>query len=177
MDKQYWTKFYKENEKLKHSSFAEVCVPFMNRKVTELGCGNGRDLEFFKENGIECVGVDSAFENDFILKMDVEKYIDNNSCGGSVYTRFFWHSIDKPLRDKILNWASGLLFIEARTTEDTDRKKTFTDHYRNFVDVPELVKDLKENGFQITLLKEGTGFSKFRDEDPHIVRVIARKLK
>lgn len=177
MDKQYWEKFYKENEKMKQSSFAELCIPYMNSHVIELGCGNGRDLEYFSRNNIFVKGVDQSYENSLIIKMDVGKYMEKNKCNGDVYTRFFWHSIDKDLRLKILEWAQFNLFIEARTTEDTNRKKIFNDHYRNYVDIVELVKDLKENGFQIILLKEGTGMSKFKDEDPHLVRVIAKKLK
>jgi hypothetical protein len=43
------------------------------------------------------------------------------------------------------------------------------------VSVSQLVTDLKDHGFQIVSLVEGTGLSPYRGEDPHLVRVIAHK--
>jgi hypothetical protein len=63
--------------------------------------------------------------------------------------------------------------IEARTTEDKKRNHIYT-HKRNYVNVPQLVQDLKDNGFQIIRLEEGE-FSPFKNENPHLVRVIAKK--
>lgn len=177
MNKQHWDNFYNKSDKQKESTFAEFCVPYMNNSVIELGCGDGRDIEYFCRKNILAKGVDQSYENSLIIKSDVLKYIKNNKCSSDVYTRFFWHAIDRDSQLNILKWVNHNLFIEARTTEDRDRKKIYADHDRNYVDVTQLVKDLKDSGFQILFFKEGTGLSKFRDEDPHLVRVIARKSK
>jgi hypothetical protein len=79
------------------------------------------------------------------------------------------------LQLSILKWVTGYLYIEARTTDDLKTPKVFAKHERNFVNVAELVADLKKENFQIIKLEEGRGFSKFKGEDPHLVRVIAKK--
>lgn len=163
MNKQHWDKFYKDSSKQKQSPFAEFSVPYMNDSVIELGCGDGRDLEYFCRKNILTKGVDQSYENSLIVKSDVLNYIKKNKCNSDVYTRFFWHAIDRNAQLEILKWTNNNIFIEARTTEDKDRKKTYADHDRNYVDVVQLVKDLKDNNFQITYFKEGTGLSKFRE--------------
>ena len=175
MNKEHWLGFYRKNERLKESSFAQFCLPYIEGKLTELGCGNGRDLYYFLYNNIESYGVDEAFESPFIEKCSVMKYIKNNKSTKSVYTRFFWHAITRDEQLAILEWTKYFLFIEARTTLDKDRKKTHNDHYRNFVDVEQLKKDLKDNHFQIIKIEQGLGFSKYKGEDPHLVRVFAKK--
>ena len=176
MQNKYWEKFYTENKVLKQSSFAEFIfiLNFLKHKVLELGCGNGRDLIFFRRKKINARGIDNAYQNNyFIKKTDVAEYIKLNSCNEDVYTRFFWHAIERPLQLKILKWVKHKIFIEARTTED--KPTLYKKHKRNFVNVSQLVKDLKNNNFEILYLKEGYGMSKYKNEDPHLVRIIATK--
>lgn len=175
MENNYWIKFYKKTKRLKHSSFAEFVLPCIKENVIELGSGNGRDLSFFHKNNITAHGVDIAYEDRTTTKMDIKDYIKLHSCNEDVYTRFFWHSIDRKLQLDILKWTKNYLFLEARTTDDKFRPKVFKKHERNFVNVSQLVKDLKDNKFQILFLREGTGFSKFKGEDPFLVRIIAKK--
>src|SRR3989344_3363951 len=175
-NKKYWEKFYKNSKKLKHSSFAEIAAVFTDNRILELGSGDGRDLSYFHECGITARGIDSAYGDLFTSKIDVGEYIKNHKCSDNVYTRFFWHAINRDLQLKILKWATSLLFIEARTTDDKYKPKTFRKHERNFVNVAQLVKDLKDNNFQIISLTEGTGFSKYKNEDPFLVRVVAKKI-
>ena len=118
-------------------------------------------------------GVDSAFENELIKKQDVGKYIKENKSPKYVYTRFFWHAIERKLQLEILKWVSDYILIEARTTEDTP--VLYTNHDRNFVNVAQLVKDLKDNEFEIVYLHEGRGLSRYKNEDPHLVRCVAYK--
>lgn len=171
----YWEKFYKKSKKLKNSSFAEIAAVFAQQPILELGCGDGRDISYFHDCGLIASGIDSAYEDIFITKIDVGEYIKNNICVDDVYTRFFWHAISRDLQLKIIKWATNFLFIEARTTDDKFRPKTFKKHDRNFVDVAQLVKDLKDNNFEIVLLREGTGMSKYKGEDPHLVRIVSRR--
>lgn len=170
MQNKYWKDFYKTAEVLPPSSFAEWSAPLMKSEVVELGCGNGRDLRYFLEKGIKATGVDSAFGE------DVEEYIKKHKSPEYVYTRFFWHSINRELQKKILKWTKSYIFIEARTTEDRDRPKVFGDHTRHFVHIGNLLTDLYKNGFVIVEFKEGTGLSPFKDEDPYLVRVFAKKI-
>jgi hypothetical protein len=51
----YWKKFYSKKHKFKPSSFAKFCLPYIKKNgyLTELGCGNGRDVDFFLKKGID----------------------------------------------------------------------------------------------------------------------------
>jgi hypothetical protein len=169
----YWDNFYKTNKFKEPSNFAKFCEPLLDN-VVELGCGEGRDLNYFLKQGINAIGVDQSFEGDYILKRDVEEHIKKVKSPDCVYTRFFWHSIPHKTQLKILKWVKGFLFIEARTTQDKP-KDLYGSHKRYLVNVPQLVKDLKSNNFQIVYLQEGIGFAKHKNEDPHIIRVIASK--
>ena len=156
MNSNYWKKFYKKTRKLKHSSFAEFVAPFVVKdSLIELGAGNGRDLGYFHDIGITARGVDMAYGNLFITKMDVGEYIKTHKCNDNVYTRFFWHSIDRKLQLAILKWTTGNIFIEARTTDDKFRPKTFAKHERNFVNVVQLVK-IRCHDFETPIF--GVGF-------------------
>ncbi len=169
----YFEKLYEENSFKTPSSFAKFCVSKIKGKMIELGCGDGRDLKYFKKKGIHCSGIDLAFNN-----IDVNTIVSNpnaNRCPEYVYTRFFWHSINRATQLRVLDWITGTLFIEARTTEDKPID-LFGKHKRYLVNVSRLVRDLKDNGFDIIYLTEGRNLSKFKGEDPHIVRVIAKKI-
>ena len=168
-----WEKFYKTHKFKEPSNFAKECAGQMDN-VVELGCGEGRDLRYFRSKGINAIGVDPAYESEFIVKTTAEEYIKKAKSPDCVYTRFFWHSIPHKTQLKILRWVKGFLFIEARTTQDKP-KNIYGKHKRYLVDVPQLVKDLKKNNFQILYLQEGIGFAKHKNEDPHIIRVIAVK--
>lgn len=174
-NKDYWEKFYKKIPKMKPSSFAEFVMPYVKGNLTELGSGNGRDLLYFLYNNIEAYGVDNAFSSNFVEKMDVQEYLKKNTSTTCVYTRFFWHAIDRKTQLAILKWTKKYLFIEARTTSDKDREKTYGNHDRNYVDVAQLVNDLKSRGFEIMYLSEGVGFSHLGSENPHLVRIVAKK--
>jgi len=74
------------------------------------------------------------------------------------------------------------LFIETRSDKDElcgvgkkiSKNEYITDHYRRFINKDKLLKMLKKN-FRIIYSKEAKGFSKFKKEDPCLIRVIAVK--
>jgi tellurite methyltransferase len=177
MNKNYWKNFYKKRLTETPSSFTEYVNSYIQGDLVDLGCGNGRDLLHFIRQGIHATGVDEiAWDMPHYIQSDVSQYIKTHQSPDSVYTRFFWHAIDNDLQKEILKWTKNLIFIEARTTQDRDKKKIFDNHDRNFVSVPELVKNVKEAGFDIIKLEEGLGFSKYKTENPHLVRLIAKKI-
>lgn len=171
----YWQDFYKKVKEMPPSTFAVFAAPYISGHMVDLGCGNGRDLYFFLKNEFPAIGVDESFKSEEIIKMDVSKFMKKHPSPETVYTRFFWHSIDRKTQIQIMDWAKDYLLIEARTTEDENMDKIYK-HKRNYVDVPQLVKDLKNRGFQILLLQEGH-FSPYQGENPHLVRVVAKKLE
>lgn len=181
MEEAHWRNFYLKAHTQAPSSFAQYIYTLYLKPgddLIEFGCGNGRDLYYFDSMNVNVVGVDPNIEDTFIEKTSALNYIKTAKKTGEespefVYTRFFWHAIDARTRNAILDWTKHYLFIEARTTEDTP--EVHTDHKRNFVSVPQLVADLKKHGFQIIRMEEGRGFSPYKGEDPHLIRVVARK--
>lgn len=175
MNKEFWEEVYKEHKVTNlPSSFAKFCLEQIRGPFVELGCGNGRDLYYFLEKGLHGHGVDASHEDYLIMKQDVKQYIKENESPDNVYTRFFWHAIEPELQEEILKWTKKRLFIEARTTKDKP-KNIVGKHDRHLVDTKKLKKQLQEHGFSIVNFEEGTGFSPFEGEDPHLVRITADK--
>jgi hypothetical protein len=137
--------------------------------LTELGAGNGRDLSLLQKY-FNATGIDQSFENEFIQKIRIEDYIKNNTCSDIIYTRFLWHAIEEDLQEMIINWCKGILVIEART--DKDRPKIYMGHKRNLVNVEKLKKQLIN--FTILYCEENVGWARYKDENPHIIRMIAK---
>lgn len=169
MNREYWIKYYKKHKMKEPSSFARFVKPWVEGLLVDLGCGDGRDLDYFDHNGIICFGADQ------VKGSPIEDLIKYTTSPSYVYARFLWHAIDRKLQLAILKWTKHYIFIEARTTEDKDTKKIFKYHKRNYVNVSQIVKDLKDNGFEIEYLKEGRGLAVYKTEDPHIIRIIAKK--
>jgi len=204
-NRNFWNKFYKKKLAVnKPSNFAIFIYKFLKKKKTKIvdvGCGNGRDLIFFKKKKFDFIGIDLSknasqiikkklkkienknkiFNDDFI-NFNYKKNIKNNF---SIYSRFTWHTINKKNEIIFLKKISKLsnlnyIFIETRSDKDDlfgvgkkiSKNEYITDHYRRFINKNELVKKLKKN-FKIVYLKEAKGFSKFKNEDPCLIRIIA----
>lgn len=174
IEQKYWNDFYKAHKFDEPSSFAQFVIDKIDGDFVDLGCGDGRDLYFFLKNGKRGYGVDASNEDLFIIRQSVEAYIKENASPDNVYTRFFWHAIPRETQKDILKWTKKHIFIEARTIKDKP-KDIYGKHDRNLVDVDQLGKDLGEAGFTVTKYLEGYGMSKYFDEDPHLVRIIATK--
>ena len=172
-------------------------------KIVDVGCGNGRDLFYFQKKKIECFGIDLSrsattiikskmkkkniinkiFNDDFI-KFNYKKKINGIF---SIYSRFTWHSINKKDENIFIKKISKLsnlkfVFIETRSNKDElcgigkkiSQNEYITDHYRRFIDKNDLIRKLKKS-FKIIYIKESKGFSKFNNEDPCLIRLIAQK--
>ncbi|MDR1373062.1 MAG: class I SAM-dependent methyltransferase [Dysgonamonadaceae bacterium] len=156
--------------------------------VTELGCGNGRDAVWFAKNGLKVTAFDQcqdemdylsaqfkdteniSFEaKDFSSLPDMEKT-------DLVYSRFTLHSVSQRKEHKTLLWASnnlkngGHLCIEVRGTKNELYRQgqpvenepdafILDSHYRRFLDLETLRKNLETLGFDIVEAEEKAGFA------------------
>ncbi len=100
-----------------------------------------------------------------------------------VYSRFVLHSLDDEQEQHFLSALSrhllpgDSLYLEFRCSEDAATEKIFGDHYRRYVDTDNLLRELSGSyGFAIEYSLTGQGMAKYRDEDPFVSRIIARKL-
>jgi cyclopropane fatty-acyl-phospholipid synthase-like methyltransferase len=201
-NKKYWDKFYcKDRTSLKPSSFAKFCykkIINQNTHILDIGCGNGRDAFYFIKKNLLYIGIDSSKiiikklkkkNKDFFFHIDACKKIKKNFFNykfNYIYMRFFIHAIslkdEKKLFENVLGLIkkNGSIFIEYRTNHDPLSQKgkifkdniSFTDHYRRFIDSEKFSKRLLSRGFEIKYFKEGFNLSKYKNENPHIARMV-----
>lgn len=204
-NRNFWNKFYKKKLAVnKPSNFAIFIHKFLKKKkikIVDVGCGNGRDLIFFKKKNFDFIGIDLSKSASHLIKKKLKKIEDRNKIFNydfvkfnykkyikktfSIYSRFTWHTINKKDEIIFLKKISSLtnlqyIFIETRSDKDDlfgkgrkmSKNEYITDHYRRFINKNELIKNLKKN-FKILYLKESKGFSKFKNEDPCLIRIIA----
>ncbi|CUR54440.1 hypothetical protein NOCA2170012 [metagenome] len=98
------------------------------------------------------------------------------------YLRFFLHAIPEEVQDGLLaaidaHARPGDYFAaEFRTDKDEANKHVHTRHYRRFQNAVEFSARLSGDlGFEILHEEEGTGLSPYKDEDPVLYRVVARR--
>lgn len=187
------------------SSFAQYCyekyfAKSEGKMLLELGCGNGRDSLYFMNKNLNVMGLDIVNKQ---LKYLNSKYKCNNMIFKCVdfsqyskpdfydyiYSRFTLHAITEEQElDTLANSfknlkANGLFFIEVRSIKDDMYKKSYklsetetkTDHYRRFAIYDKLLDRIHNVGFEILESVESQGLAKYKDEDPCVIRIVAKK--
>ena len=173
--------------------------------IIELGCGNGEDAFYFYKSGHfvhTCDQSTNVLKNKEILNkinfsnFDVGdsvklntflnnalvKKINSNSMVNMIYMRFFLHSVTKDIENIIFfclkkNLPQGsLIGLEFRTEKDKYALHIFKRHYRRFIPMQEMINELEKYDFSILYSEESKGFSPFKDEDPFLCRIIAKKI-
>ena len=193
----YWNKFYKNFSLEEETSFANFIAKKIqpNKKLLDIGCGNGRDTIFFKKKNLKAVGLDNsktAINKNKLKNKKIFKYLDFCKKKISldkfdyIYARFFLHTINENqeynfFRNcKKISKKKSLIFLEFRTTKDTlikkgkriSKKERIYGHYRRFIDVIELKAKLKKLNFKIMYFKVSIKFAPFKNEKPNICRII-----
>ena len=108
----------------------------------------------------------------------------------AVYLRFVLHTVTRDEAAAGYRWAyerlrpgSGLLLIEARSVHSDlygvgqplgDDAFYQDGHYRRFVRTDELKAELRSVGFHIEAAAEGRGLAVMGQDDPVVVRIVAR---
>ena len=204
MDKKYWNNYYRQNNKLqKPTSFAENVINIIpaKSKIMELGCGTGRDSYYFasKEHSVFSCDQSEVIinnlsknkkSNPYFFKSDIKNLHQKiNDTFNVVYARFVLHALDDEESKKAIKWAfkflekGGLFLSESRSIKDSifgsgdkvsDRIYK-TSHQRRFLKKTELLKDLKDAGFIIDNVLENNGLAIYKDSDPVVIRITARK--
>ena len=172
---------YKYNNLITEASEFAKSLKYSGKMILDLGCGNGRDTTFFKTNN-NALGVDLNPPSGWsFVKDDVENYlnvIDTDSVKiDVVYCRFFLHSISEELETKIIKWSfDNAKEIAIETRIIGDKPLLYQDHERRFINPPDLIKKLLDTGFKELDIKVGYGMAKLREEDPYVMRIVAKKV-
>ena len=202
----YWDKYYKKLKgNLRPSKFAISIRNFLKNyegNLYDIGCGNGRDTVFFNRNKLNCIGIDQSrevinknkksfkiYKNKFIKKNFIKLNYFNSKKNYSIYSRFSIHSVSKEKENEFFKNLKKLkklqyLFIEVRTIYDelygvgkkVAKNAYVTDHYRRFINPIEFKKKLKKD-FKILKFKISKNFAPFKNENPKVLRVIAKRKK
>lgn len=181
-----WVEFYQSNlaPGMEPSKFADFIVDFGFddvKGVVDLGSGNGRDTYRLGQLFDEVFGIDPYVKpNDlepahiyFIQNYwENEKDIIRNAH--MVYSRFFLHAIETKDIEKILDLTTGYFCAEARSIGD--KPVLYPEHKRNFVDGDWLLFQMILRGFKILFYQKSRGLAEYKNEDPLVIRVIAKKM-
>lgn len=171
-----WLKFYKNKEApTEPSSFAkfifEKKIP--GGTLVDLGCGNGRDTELLNHR-YTAFGVDPFAISDQFANINNKDWKDTPLGNFDiVYSRFFLHAIPPWEISEILKRTPNYFCAECRAVGD--KPKLYPEHDRFFVDPKWLFSELLNHNFEILYFAEGHGFAPYKDEDPLVIRVIAKK--
>lgn len=187
------------------SKFAKDILKYLQsgKKLIELGCGNGRDAIFLSNNKIDVVAVDqceSSINNlkssvssdniDFVADDFIETKLLEKESFDYVYSRFTLHSISEEQENKLINRVyealkkDGLLLIEVRSVKDeifglgeqiARNTYIYNNHSRRFIILDELIEKLTLNGFKVDFADENNDYAIYKDQNPIVIRVIARK--
>lgn len=171
----YWSEFYRSFGVVEPSPFAlwvHDRIPPESR-IADVGGGNGRDSNYFKQMGhsVDIIDPSSPCEGAARISADQFDYTGYNI----IYCRWFLHAVSWEIqRDflKIIPNEVGL-FIEVRS--DRDDHPPQDDHFRNPVNMREFANLLYVMDYRVLYIRESLGWSKNENEDPLLIRIIARR--
>ena len=174
-------------------------------RILEVGCGNGRDTFFFLKKNFQILSLDKSHKaillnqkkiNDIFFCKDISNLSKadvvffKNKKIDIVYARFFIHTLNFENENKFFKFCNNILIpngkilLEFRTIHDPlinkgkkiSETERLTDHYRRFIDTSTLIEKLKKK-FKPVYCTQQFGLAKFKNENPHICRLILRKLR
>ena len=143
-------------------------------------------IEFCRAQGGSIAGATKTLdfrvlsvEDENICQIFKTEFIRSERKNIFVYARFFLHAIDKTQYARFWDFAQCLnrdypvsVGVEFRTNEDEKNFKQFPGHFRTYLDPNAVVADAELLGFRVREILQGYGLAKYKDEDPHLARII-----
>jgi len=181
MNKDYWENWYEKKHYSKPTEFVKFAKQYIDvgNFVCELGCGNGRDSHYLGEVGYVVDAFDFACENKDtykvrFMKEELKQTLQRGYLYDVVYSRFFLHCLTDFEIRKVLKWNKGLFIAEFRCKGD--KPTIWNNHKRNFIDGDAFLKTMYKLGYEILYYKKGRDVAKFKNENPLVIRVVARRI-
>ena len=185
-NKEYWDNFYKSNLSKTLSTNSDFSTFVLGRvldipkskelSLVDLGCGNGKDTIFFV---LFCLFLPTLLWNLINFPYDI------------YYLRFFIHTLIEEDVDRLFSnifntmKQSSLIFLETRSSkgitnqpysETNFRSSIGDEHHRTLYSLDYLSSKVSEY-FDIEFSVEQQGLAIFREENPYIIRMIAKKKR
>lgn len=191
MNKQYWDKYYSKHQcSTNPSNFAKFClnnyICKMPGSIVDIGCGNFRDTVHFITPFHQVVAIDRVKKilplssKHIYIQTDIYDLIHIPLIQfRHYYMRWILHSLGVLEESKLFSWLNmttrpgSMIYIECRS--DKDKKIKDDSHYRRLINSDELKNIVDWAGFNTIFFKEKRGFSKVGNDDPLLIRLIARK--
>ncbi len=128
--------------------------------------------------------------DDFTNLANTESEDIKNTNFDYVYSRFTFHSINERKEDRTLDWIEsnlckgGCFLLEARSMNDPMFKQgralseteNFTNHYRRYMDLAKIISKLESRNFEIVYKIEDNNLAVYKDDNPYVIRIVAKKL-
>ena len=180
-DLEYWRKWYSLRHDTSPTPFARRCVDWLAARgmregiLADVGCGNGRDSEWFSSLGWTVISQDLAIPP----YMDAMEF-DYGYCE-VVYCRWFLHALEPNDRHRFIakvakDISKHCLFMAEFRSDKDEVAPAIQNHGRWPVSKIETVCKLRELGFRVLRCGERRGWSKVGEDDPLLIRVIAEKV-
>lgn len=203
--KTHWEQYYKSAvAPIKPSPFAIHVSQQILGKVSllEVGCGNGRDASHFASSGHQVVALDAseaAIDSCRKRYEDLPAEFVSGTCGDLigdhankfdvVYSRFVIHAMTPPEETDFLQAVTklvkpgGKIFIECRSINDPLAREgevispteRISGHYRRFIVMDDLIKNMNSAGLEVLESFESNGLAKHGAEDPVVIRAVGSR--
>lgn len=193
-NKSYWDNFYKTNTPpITPSDFAKFVAKdtSSDMSLVDVGCGNGRDTQYFDSIGYDAIGLDLSNPSNFLGKNFTQSNVVKDPLPNKniYYCRFFIHSLNEEDTDIFLKKLSKIpslsaLYIETRSTKGIDNNKLKLEtnfkspigekHFRMLYST-EYIFNKISNLFYIPYIEESNQFSIYKNESPYLIRIKALK--
>lgn len=178
-----WNSYYETAPYRGPSPFAAWLEPQLPRRsrIIDLGAGDGRDAVYFAEWDHHVTAVDISetalrriYDDRVEVRCEDATRLATSRQGWDIaYIRWFLHTVPEDALLRVLTWCArnvDAVAIEARS----DKGEHPTDHYRRPLSLAELITQLRTYGFRAVYAREAQGLSPEGDNDPWLLRVLAR---
>lgn len=170
--------------------------------MVDIGSGTGRDSLWFARQGHDVLGLDyipaatdragrTAVAEGIPARFQTFNLYDLRqvlAMGGelahrdeppTLYARFLVHAIEDAGRHALWRIASmclrdgGRFYLEFRTDENATAEKVYGEHFRKYLPGDVVAAEIESWGGQIEHRDEGFGMAVYKNEDPHVCRLVA----
>ena len=169
--------------------------------IVDIGSGTGRDSLWFARQGHDVLGLDyipaateragkaavaaeiparfttfNLYDVRQVLAMGGE--LSHRDEPPTLYARFLVHALEDVGRHALWRIASmslrrgGRFYLEFRTDENAAAEKVYGEHFRKYLPGDQVVAEVEAWGGQVEHREEGYGYAVYKDEDPHVCRLV-----